>query len=110
MPSYQRLTDELSLERNQILAIYINCVFSSFLLIILIIIAATLTPLANDAGILIKDAAITLKDFSILIPEINRLIPEARNTTLILGHMVPEIKQGMRILRQLCIQDPLCNL
>ena len=110
MSSYQRLTNELSLDRNQRVVLYLNCVCSSFLFIIIIIIATTLTPVANDAGILIKDAVITLKDFRILMPEINRLIPEARNTTLILGQMVPEIKQGMRILRQLCIQDPACYL
>ena len=108
--TYFEIKDRLTLERNQVIAIYLNCVFSFFAFFILIIIAATLTPVANDASILIKDAGKSLNDFSILIPEINGLIPEAKNTTRILGRMNPRINQGMFILKQLCIQDPECHL
>tara|TARA_B100001250_G_C19612102_1_gene705430 strand:+ start:473 stop:805 length:333 start_codon:yes stop_codon:yes gene_type:complete len=110
MSTYHRLNEHLSLERNQIIAIYLNCVFSTLIFFILIIIAATLSPVAKDADILIKDAGVTLKDFSIMIPEITHLIPEAKNTTRILGRMIPRIYQGMYILKQICIQDPSCHL
>ena len=63
----------------------------------------------KDAGILINDASDSLKDFSILIPEINNLIPEAKNTTRILGHLIPLIKNGMRQLTLLCDEAPNCH-
>ena len=110
MPTYHELNERFSLERNQVIAIYLNCVFSTLSFLVLVIIASTLTPVANDASILIKDAGMTLNDFSIMIPEINGLIPEAQNTTRILGHMIPRINQGMYILKQICIQDPGCHL
>jgi hypothetical protein len=110
MPTYHELNERFSLERNQVIAIYLNCFFSSLSFFVLIIIAATLSPVAQDASILIKDAGESLNDFSIMIPEINGLIPEAQNTTRILGHMIPRINQGMFILRQLCLQDPECHL
>jgi hypothetical protein len=107
---YNEINERLSLERNQVIAIYCNSFFSFLNFLILFIIAVELGPVVKDAGILLKDVGVTLKDISIMVPEINRLIPEARNTTLILGHMVPEINQGMYILRQLCIQDSICHL
>ncbi len=110
MSRYQDLNEKYSLEKNQVIAIYLNCVFSSVLVLIMIIIAATISPLVNDANILINDAGQSLNDFSIMIPEINGLIPEAKNTTRILGHMIPRITQGLHILRQICIQDPNCHL
>jgi hypothetical protein len=103
MSTYRELNERFSLERNQVIAIYANCFFSALVFLVLVILAATLTPVAQDASVLIKDAGLTLKDFSIIIPE-------AQNTTRILGHMVPEITQGMHILRQLCLQDPECHL
>lgn len=45
-----------------------------------------------------------------MMPEINKLIPEAKNSTRILGHMIPRINQGLYILRQICLQDPSCHL
>ena len=110
MSTYQRLGERLSVERNQVIAIYLNCFFSFLSFLVLIIMVSTLSPVINDASILIKDAGDSLNDFSIMIPEINILMPEARNTTRILGQMVPRINQGMYILRQLCIQDPSCHL
>ena len=77
---------------------------------IILIIAIQLGPVVNDAGILINDAADSLHDFSILIPDVQRIMPEAQNTTRILGHMIPRINRGMRILDQLCLQDPSCSL
>lgn len=110
MQTYHELGERLYLEKNQARAIYLNCVFSTISCLILFIIAIMLGPVAKDAGILINDASATLEDFSIMIPKVNGLIPEAQNTTRILGHMIPEINQGMSILRQLCIQDPGCHL
>ena len=111
MPTtYHRINEELSLERNQVIAIYLNCVFSFLFFIILIAVIATLNPVAQDANILIKDAGESLKDFSIMIPEVNHLIPEAKNTTRLLGRMIPEIRRGLYILRQICLQDPGCHL
>jgi hypothetical protein len=117
MPNYQQLNENLSLERNQVIAIYTNCFISFILFFILVGIAATLSPVTKDASILINDAGTTLKDISIiipeinqLIPEINQLIPEAKNTTRILGHFIPRINQGLYILRQICRQDPQCHL
>jgi|UniRef100_A0A6C0BXZ6 hypothetical protein len=97
-----------SLNKNHILMIYCNTFFSFSIFIILIVIASQLSPVVNDAGILINDASENLKDFSILIPRINNLIPEAQNTTRILGHLIPMIKNGMHQLRQLCHEAPGC--
>ena len=110
MNRYQQINENFSLERNQVIAIYTNCFISFLLFFILVGIAATLSPVAKDAGILINDAGTTLKDITIMIPEINKLIPEAKNSTRILGHMIPRINQGIRILIQICIQDPGCHL
>ena len=77
--------------------------------IILFIIAIEIIPLVRDANVLINDASYSLHDFSVIMPEISLIIPEARNTTRILGHLIPEINQGMYILRQLCLQDPECH-
>jgi len=107
--SYNELKETLNLENTQRGAIYLNCVFSTLTFIVLIVIAATLTPIAQDAGILIKDAGVTLKDISSMIPELNILMPEAQNTTRILGNMIPEISRGMDILDQLCLQFPSCQ-
>jgi len=110
MNRYQQINEKISLERNQVIAIYANCFISFLLFFILVGIAATLSPVAKDAGILINDAGTTLKDITIMIPEINQLIPEAQNTTRILGHFIPRINQGLYILRQICTQDPQCHL
>jgi len=110
MPTYHELNERFSLERNQVIAIYLNCVFSTLAFFMLVIVAATLGPVAHDAHILIKDAGLTINDFSIMIPEITELIPEAQNTTRILGVMIPRISQGMYILKQICLQDPGCHL
>lgn len=107
MVDYQRMREEVHLNQNK--AIYVTCVCTLINFLLLFIIAVMLGPVAHDAGILINDAGKSLADLSIMIPEINRLIPEARNTTLILGHMIPRITQGMDILRQLCNQDPACH-
>jgi len=90
--------------------LYCNTIMVFFHFIILFIIAVEIIPLVKDANILINDAGKLLHDFSIIMPKINTLIPEAQNTTRILGHMIPEITQGMHILRQLCLQDPECSL
>lgn len=97
------------LNKNHILMIYCNTFFSFSIFIILIVIASQLSPVVNDAGILINDASENLKDFSILIPRINNLIPEAQNTTRILGRLIPMIKNGMHQLRQLCYEAPGCH-
>ena len=110
MSRYSELNEKYSLEKNQVIAIYLNCIFSSVLVLTMIIIAATISPLANDANILINDASQSLNDFSIMIPEVNKLIPQAMNTTHILGRMIPRVNQGLYILRQICRQDPQCQL
>ena len=110
MSNYQPLHHLVHSENMQVKAIYLNCIFSTISCIILLIIACILVPISKDATILIQDASVTLQDFSIMIPTINNLIPEAQNTTRILGHMIPEINQGMSILRQLCVQDPGCHM
>lgn len=110
MNTYRELNERFSLERNQVMAIYLNCCFSTLAFFVLVIIAANLTPVVQDAGILIKDAGESLNDFSIMIPEVNKLIPEAKNSTRILGHMIPRINQGLYILRQICLQEPSCHL
>tara|TARA_B110000008_G_C16944650_1_gene553913 strand:+ start:309 stop:542 length:234 start_codon:yes stop_codon:yes gene_type:complete len=76
----------------------------------LFVIAIEIIPLVNDANVLINDASASLHDLSVIMPKINVILPEAQNTTRILGHMIPEINQGMYILRQLCLQDPECYL
>ena len=107
---YRRIDD--AVERNYDIKYvhYCNLCFSFLLFIIMLIIACELTPVAKDAGILIHDAGETLEDYGILIPKINGLIPEAKNTTRILGRLIPEIKQGLRIMRQLCYNDPNCHI
>ena len=111
MNRYRHLQEPgISLNRNQTIAIYLNCVCSALSFLVLIIIASMLGPVANDAGVLINDASQSLDDFSIMIPEVNKLIPEAMNTTHILGHMIPRVNQGLYILRQICRQDPQCQL
>ena len=90
--------------------LYCNTTMVFIQFIILFVIAIEIIPLINDANVLINDASDSLHDFSVIMPEINVILPEARNTTRILGQMVPEINQGMHILRQLCLQDPECHL
>jgi len=111
MPTYHQMSDSstMTLSINHVRAIYITTFLSSLIFLILLILAIELVPVIKDAGILINDASLTLNDFSIMIPEINGLIPEAKNTTRILGHMIPEINQGMRILAQLCLESPKCS-
>ncbi len=106
--SYRRLDEVVERNTNIKYVAYCNLCFTFLLFIIMIAIATELSPLAKDAGILIKDAGETLNDYGILVPKINGLIPEAQNTTRILGRLIPEIKQGMRILAQLCYNDPNC--
>jgi hypothetical protein len=108
--SYSELTESLQLEKHQAVAIYMNCCFSFMSFIVLLVIIGELGPIAIDAGILIKDAGTTLNDISAMIPEISNLIPEARNTTLLLGQMIPKVNQGMYILRQICVKYPGCHL
>ena len=95
---------------SDIKVLYCNTFMVFLHLLILIIVAVEIAPLVGDASILIHDATDTLHDFSVLMPKINSLIPEAQNTTRILGRLIPEINQGMYILRQLCLQDPQCHL
>ena len=90
--------------------LYCNTIMGFIQFIILFVIAMEIIPLVNDANVLINDASDSLHDFSVIMPKINVILPEAQNTTRILGHMIPEITQGMRILRQLCFQDPECHL
>lgn len=116
MSSFDSITTNFNrMEKKEITdkhlkAIYCNACFSFLNFFIMLIIAIQLGPVVKDAGILINDASTSLHDFSIMIPEVQQLIPEARNTTRILGHMIPRINQGMDILKQLCIQDPACSL
>ena len=116
MSSFDSITTNFNrMERNEITnkhikAIYCNTCFSFFNFLIMFIIAIQLGPVVKDAGILINDASTTLHDFSIIVPDVQRLMPEARNTTLILGRMIPSINQGMSILNQICTQMPKCHL
>ena len=89
--------------------LYLNTCMMCIHFLILIIIAAMLAPVAKDAGVLISDASTTLHDLGTIIPKINLLIPEAENATRILGHMIPEINEGIKILKQMCQQDPSCH-
>jgi hypothetical protein len=108
---YNRLISDnetVELSINHLRVLYCNSFFSCLSFFVLLIIASQISPVVTDAGILINDASVSLKDFSILIPEINNLIPEAKNTTRILGHMIPVIKNGMRQLTLLCDEAPNC--
>ena len=100
----------LETTESEVKVLYCNTFMVFLHLLILFIVAIEISPLVGDASILINDASDTLHDFSVLMPKINSLIPEAKNTTKILGRMIPEINQGLRILRQLCLQDPQCHL
>ena len=53
---------------------HLNCVFSLIIVIILITIAGSVIPLANDAHILISDAGQTLTDMNIIIPEVKETL------------------------------------
>jgi len=109
---YNRLTSDnetIELSINHLRVLYCNSFFSCLSFVILIIIAAQIGPVVTDAGFLINDASVSLKDFSILIQEINNLIQEEKNTTRILGHLIPVIKNGMRQLTLLCDEAPNCH-
>ena len=100
---------------NHVRAIYCNSCLTFINLIIMIIIAIQISPLVKDAGTLITDASISVHDFSILLPEIrtmlpevSNILPEAQNTTRILGKLIPEIRQGMTEIAQLCVASPSC--
>lgn len=99
----------LDSSEKEIKVLYCNTCMVFIQLIILFVVAIQVAPLVDDANILINNASDSLHDLRALIPKINKFIPEALNTTRNLGHMIPEIKQGMRILRQVCVQDPQCN-
>ena len=90
--------------------LYCNTVMAIIHFIIIFVIAMEIIPLVNDAHVLINDASYSLRDLNVIMPEITLILPEARNTTRILVHLIPEINQGMYILRQLCLQDPACHL
>ena len=105
---YNRL-EEVSSSVNIKYVQYCNLCFTMMLFILILIVAIEVSPITKDAGILINDASETLQDYSLLVPKINGLIPEARNTTRILGHLIPEIKEGLKILRSLCYAEPKCN-
>jgi hypothetical protein len=81
---------------------YLNCALSFATMVVMIVVACTLTPVALDAGILIREVGV-------LMPEVGELIPEGRRTTEMLGTMVPSIKRGMSILVQICEQDSGCH-
>ena len=105
---YNRL-EEVNNNVNMKYVQYCNLCFTIMLFIIMLIIAVEVGPLAKDASILIRDASETLQDYSQLVPKINGLIPEAQNTTRILGHLIPEIKEGLKIMRSLCYAEPKCS-
>jgi len=98
-----------SVSINHIRAIYCNSALTFINLIIMLIIAIQLGPVVQDAGTLITDASVSLHDFSILLPEVNIIIPEAQNTTRLLGQLIPDIKQGMSEISQLCNESPFCS-
>jgi len=50
--------------------VYLNCIFSFILIVIMISIALSVIPLASDATILVNDAGETLKDMNVIIPEV----------------------------------------
>mgnify|MGYP006099683233 CR=1 FL=1 len=96
-------------EKHVTKVIYCNVMMTCVSFFTLFILAIEISPVVNDAGILINDASNNLKDFSIILPEISTILPEARNTTRILGQLVPEIKEGMSILHQQCMHDKNCH-
>ena len=89
--------------------LYCNTCLLLFLFVLLFCVALMVGPLAKDGSILIDDASETLKDYGSLIPKINALIPETQNATRILGRMIPEIREGLYVLTQLCRNDPNCH-
>ena len=112
MSFYRRINESRSdfLERNQLCALYTICFSTVFTFILMLILAIVIIPISNDASILLNDGSKTLHDFGILVPSVQKMMPEARNSTIILGRMIPEINQGLRILRQLCKQTSSCYL
>ena len=90
--------------------LYCNTCFVLIQFCILFIVAIQIGPLIKDATILIHDASENLKDFSVLIPAVNNLIPKAENTTFVLAKMIPEINQGLNILKQICSNYPHCSI
>jgi hypothetical protein len=89
-------------ENREMYILYANCLLSTITMVVMVVVACTLTPVALDAGILIRDVGV-------LMPEVGELIPEGRRTTKMLGTMIPSIKRGMAILGQLCEQDGGCH-
>ena len=90
--------------------LYCNTCFVVIQFFILFIVALQVGPLVNDATVLIHDAGESLKDLAELIPAVNNLMPKAENTTFVLAKMIPEINQGLRILKQICSDDPRCSI
>ena len=80
---------------REIKVLYCNTIMVFIHFIMLFVIAIEIIPLVNDANVLINDAGASLHDLSVIMPKINVILPEAQNTTRILGHMIPEINQGM---------------
>lgn len=50
--------------------IYCTSVTSMMTLVVMVTIAFSIIPIANDAGILVNDAGKTLTDLNIIIPEV----------------------------------------
>ena len=50
--------------------VYLTCILSFVLIVIMLSIALSVIPLANNATILVNDAGETLKDMNIIIPEV----------------------------------------
>lgn len=110
MPTYHTLNENIPLSRNQIIVIYANCFFTALIFFALLIIILKLNPVLHDANLLIQDAGQNLNSFSSLLPDLQVLIPQAKNTTIIIRNMVPEIEEGLYIIRQMCQQYPGCHL
>lgn len=72
MPIYQELTNNnnVNLTARTEKTIYLNCILSCVILIIMFSIALSIIPLANNATILLSDAGQTLKDMNVIIPEV----------------------------------------
>ena len=88
--------EELS-ERSTPYNICILVTVGIFVLLHIILMSVLVGTLSNIA----PEVQSTLSDVNIIMPEMRRSLTE-------LGQMLPEIQMGMKVLRQLCADNPNC--
>lgn len=100
-----------------------NFFLNSIVLIMLVIISIEITPLINDANMLVHDGSKTLKDIDLIIPDVSNtlddmrvvmpnvkntlddmdiIIPQIKHTLNDVTIIMPEIKDILRMVKRLC--------